>query len=409
MTAVPPANQSEKILKNESSAKDQQQPLRPVFLVRMSAIGDTILAARVHQDVRKKGHSPFLITHANNASLLNCMPQLEGACLQSENGLHFFLRDESTKKISEVDKDFFLKKIRDGVSQYSETEKIILADLQATRRSRRALKLIKAVLAEEKIRTQSLRVKKLTFWRLVFVILSFFYRKQWSRRSVPNWLQRKLKSVHRLQREVVNKIPEATSLSSHHQEPNVLAAPYEELQKRRTQSGESKHVFILIGASYRLKTWPREHWRKLIEIILTRTELKIVLCGGPGERAVAEYLEFLDNKRIENLVGKTTLSETLSWIQTACYVVTGDSFASHAADLLRTPASVLFGATHPLLGFAPEAEHINVHHSALSCSPCSRHGQGECRFKNIRCLTSIEPEEVFSKIEQKLRSSEPRN
>jgi heptosyltransferase-2 len=133
--------------------------------------------------------------------------------------------------------------------------------------------------------------------------------------------------------------------------------------------------------------------------------LKIILCGGPDDRLVATYLAFLNTSRIVDLVGKIPLSETLSLIQKASYVVTGDSFASHAADLLGTPASVLFGATHPLLGFAPENPHATVHHKGLSCSPCSRHGQGECKHRNIRCLTSITPEEVFTKIEQVLARS----
>jgi heptosyltransferase-2 len=378
-----------------------------MLIVRISAIGDTILAARTHAIARHKGYAPYLLTHLSNASLLHCMPQLAGACLSSDNGLSFLLRSAESGEMLPVDGKTFSSAIGEDLShQQNAAEKQLrrilnVVDLQATRRSRRAIAKLEQLMTGQGISVNIHTVHKLTLWRIVLVVWSFFARRQFHGRVPPAWLQNRLKPVHELQSKVMGKLPDIGSHREGLAELPVLTMP----SASSTNKNAQPYVVFLLGSSYRLKSWPREYFRALIEQILNHTELQIVLCGGKDDRTAGEYLEFAHQDRIRNLTGATSLAETLTWIAGAKYVVTGDSFASHAADLLGTPASVLFGSTHPLLGFAPKGTHTTVHHSGLSCSPCSRHGQGECRFKNLRCLTSIKPEQVFSKIEHSLNIS----
>ncbi|NBW82845.1 hypothetical protein EBR21_13935 [bacterium] len=381
-----------------------------LLIVRISAIGDTILAARTHQWAREKGYRPFLVTHANNVSLLDCMPLLAGACLVDERGLKYLLRRSNAPGFDEVDTQRFAQALAGarGTTIAGNNLKlgstVQLADLQATRRSRRAIEELKSRLAAFGLSVQRYEVSKITFWRILLVVWSFLNFRQQTSVTPPAWIRNKLLPVHRLQKNLLDRLPALPVIYGSIDKQPALTHPSANRAANFGLDPQSKCVVLLLGSSHKLKSWPQAHFRKLIELILTRTSLKIVLCGGPDDRLVASWLSFLDSSRIVDLVGKTPLSETLSLIQKASYVVTGDSFASHAADLLGTPASVLFGATHPLLGFAPERPHVTVHHKGLSCSPCSRHGQGECRFKNIRCLTTITPEEVFTKIEQVLVS-----
>ncbi|MEN9810075.1 MAG: hypothetical protein RLZZ488_1642 [Pseudomonadota bacterium] len=376
----------------------------PLLIVRMSAIGDTILAARTHAIARNKGYAPYLLTHSGNASLLNCMPQLAGACLSSDNGLSFMLRSAESGEMLPVDEKTFssalgddLLRLKNSAEKYPRTI-LNVVDLQATRRSRRAIAMLEQVMSGRGISLRTHTVRKLTFWRILLVVWSYCARTQFHGRVPPAWLQKKLEPVHELQRKVMIKLPDFGSHRGSSAQLPVLTLPSAFSKRENAQP----YVVFLLGSSYRLKSWPREYFRGLIGQILSSTNLQIVLCGGKDDRPAGEYLEFNHRERILNLTGATSLAETLAWIAGAKYVVTGDSFASHAADLLGTPVSVLFGSTHPLLGFAPEGTHTYVHHSGLSCSPCSRHGQGECRFKNLRCLTSIKPEQVFSKIEHSL-------
>jgi heptosyltransferase-2 len=374
-------------------------PLSSLFIVRMSAIGDTILSSRTHRLAREKGYAPVLVTGAANASLVHCMPHLAGACLFSDAGLSFLLRPEGSASFSEVGKNEFLKNLkipRDGAAGGS----LPVADLQATGRSKRAFAEIDKLLKSQNIRTKKYVVNKLSFWRIVLVLWSFLAFKQWQGRTPPQWLRKKLKPVRELQRELFDSIP-ALEENAVHLPANGVIVPTKNSSAETGETGNEKHYVVLqLGSSFRLKSWPREHFRKLTDLLLANTAVKIVLSGGNDDRPVGAYLRFQNPERIADLTGTTTLQETLALIGGASYVVTGDSFAGHAADLMGVPASVLFGATHPLLGFEPEGNHTFVHHAALSCSPCSRHGQGECRFRNIRCMTSIKPEEVFTKIEQ---------
>ncbi|MBM3382204.1 MAG: hypothetical protein FJY29_07170 [Betaproteobacteria bacterium] len=388
-----------------SSPVENQQALSktPALLVRISAIGDTLIAARAQAQLQTRGYSPVLVTHKNNASLLNCMPLLQGAWLVSDGVPTFLWRKSTGEGLEDVGESEFISALKNQL-QKSDSKlnknnlRLPLLDVQNTARSRRAIQDLEARLTRAGLNIEKRKVAKLSFWRLLLVFLSFLTRRQQAERSVPQWLQRRLKPVHRLQQELLEGLPrlETASLNP---APMPLIAPHSPAQV------PAGHVVFLVGASLRLKSWPKENYRTLQKLILEQTHLSVVLCGGAEDRAVGEYLSFPPHGRIINNIGKTTLAETLALIRTATYVVTGDSFASHAADLLGTPASVLFGATHPLLGFAPQGSHVNLHHAQLSCSPCSRHGQGECRFKNMRCLTSIKPEEVFSKIEYILKTT----
>jgi heptosyltransferase-2 len=374
----------------------------------MSAIGDTILSARTQLQARDKGYTPFLLTSASNESLVHCMPQLHGACLMSSSGFTFLTRIHGSTMLTEVDADRFFKILQSKSNMNVQFNRknityLPIADLQATRRSKCAIADFEKMLNSQNIRTKKYVARKLSFWRILLVIWSFFARKQWSGRKPPQWLQKKLKPVRELQKELLDKLPHLSGENSKPEE-RILLSPEPQVAVNSPMAANihAPHIVLLLGSSFRLKSWPQEHFRKLIGLVLSRTPLNIVLCGGREDQNVGSYLTFQNSGRIIDLTGRTTLSETLALIKSATYIVTGDSFASHAADLLGTPASVLFGSTHPLFGFEPEGAHTFVHHAGLSCSPCSRHGQGHCRFKNIRCLTSIKPEEVFSKIEQTL-------
>jgi heptosyltransferase-2 len=371
----------------------------PALIVRISAIGDTLIAARTQGQLYSRGYTPVLVTHKNNSTLLNCMPLLQGACLISDHGPEFLWRQENSEKLDQVSENDFLSYLK-ATLQKSDPRKnqndlqLSALDLQNTARSVRAIRELEPRFARAGLKIEKRKVAKLSFWRLLLVFLSFFARSQRPGRKIPAWLHRRLKPVHQLQKELVQTLP-VVPMYSQPNPSNVLIAP-----PQTNAHNLQGHVVFLVGASLRLKSWPKEHYRALQNMIIEHTAFSVVLCGGPEDVRVGEYLAFPEHERIINKIGKTTLAETLSLIRTAKYVVTGDSFASHAADLLGTPASVMFGSTHPLLGFAPQGAHVSVHHAELACSPCSRHGQGECRFKNMRCLTSIKPEEVFSKIEQ---------
>lgn len=372
--------------------------LRPLIVTRMSAIGDTVMTARAQHRLTQKGYAPILLTHKNNAALLGCMPLLQGACLWSDGHMEFFLRKTANEALTSIEKNEFFEWLGSH-AQFSNDKKCVILDLQRTGRSKRAIRDLCMALSENGLANSVRNVRKGTFWRVLLILWAHLALRQWLGRTPPNWLKRRLISVHEHQAHLIQSLPKAPALvESSPTEHSPLSAP-----QFKSEGLSDYYVLFAVGASARLKAWPREHYRSLLKLILADTNAQICLCGGSAESALGDYLTFGHDSRVVNLIGKTSLAETLGLIQGAAYVVTGDSFASHVCDLMKVPASVIFGSTHPQLGFAPQGNHTIIHHSELSCSPCSRHGQGDCRFKNVRCLTSVKPEEVFSQLRLALR------
>lgn len=366
---------------------------RPLIVTRMSAIGDTVITARAQSALVAKGYAPILLTHKNNAALLECMPCLQGACIWSEGNLEFFTRADPEGPLLPTQKVDFFQWLH---SHFHETqpENCVVLDLQRTGRSKRAIRDLRITLSGGGIASSVQSVSKGTIWRILLIFWASLSLRQWFDRTPPLWLKRRLLSVHEHQAQLINALP-LIPMGSERRAALIrpLIAP------AFTPNGlGSSYVVFAVGASARLKAWPREHFRALLKLIVENSDAQVCLCGGPAESTLGEYLAFGHDSRVVNLIGKTSLTETLGLIQKAVYVVTGDSFASHVCDLMGIPASIIFGSTHPKLGFAPQGSHTLVHHTGLSCSPCSRHGQGECRFKNVRCLTSVKPEQVFVKM-----------
>ena len=367
--------------------------VRPLFVTRMSAIGDTVMTARAQDSLCRKGYAPILLTHKSNAALLECMPRLRGACIWSEGNFEFFTRANEQEPLAPAEKADFFRWLGSHPNG-SQPDNYIVLDLQRTRRSKRAIRDLRHTFSEEGIASSVHGVAKGTVWRLLLIVWAYLSFKQWFGRTPPRWLKQRLRSVHEHQARLIEALPVVhtkSELNSDQRRP--LCAP-----DFKPQGLETTYVVFAVGASARLKAWPREHFRALLKLIVESTDAQVCLCGGPSEAALGEYLAFGQNSRVLNLIGKTSLTETLGLIQSAAYVVTCDSFASHVCDLMNVPASVIFGSTHPQLGFAPQGSHTLIHHAELSCSPCSRHGQGNCRFKNVRCLTSVKPEQVFAQL-----------
>lgn len=80
-----------------------------------------------------------------------------------------------------------------------------------------------------------------------------------------------------------------------------------------------------------------------------------------------------------------------------------DSANMHLAALAGTQVVSVWGATHPVCGFAPWRQpDDNAIGLDMECRPCSVYGNRPCRFGDLRCLNNINPETIIKKIEQLL-------
>ena len=164
----------------------------------------------------------------------------------------------------------------------------------------------------------------------------------------------------------------------------------------------SQYLVFCLGSSGNLKNWPEEHFKNLGLLIFKNfPNLKVILTSGPewktARDSIAQTHPHFESRDL-NLI------ETLEAIGKSIYVVTGDSFPSHACFLLNKPFSLLLGGTQPNLGFCPPQAIIESLY--LSCSPCTRHGQGVCHYKNLKCLKDLLPQKIFQSIATYLKSLE---
>ncbi len=77
-----------------------------------------------------------------------------------------------------------------------------------------------------------------------------------------------------------------------------------------------------------------------------------------------------------------------------------DSSNMHLASLTGTPVVSIWGATHPAAGFMGWGQDPdNCIQLDLPCRPCSIYGKKECMYGDYRCLTGIDPNTIFSKVQ----------
>ncbi len=163
-----------------------------------------------------------------------------------------------------------------------------------------------------------------------------------------------------------------------------LTIPLPRMQSKPNPS----HILLAPSAAWEMKRWPVPYWRKLIELMENKN---FVLLGGKDDTFLSE-IQSKAPDRVTNKAGLWSWNETLSSIQNAKLVISGDTGVLHMADLLGVPAIALIGPT--AFGY-PFRETSIVLEAQLYCKPCSKDGRGKCINRTYKkCLFDISPEKV---------------
>ena len=146
------------------------------------------------------------------------------------------------------------------------------------------------------------------------------------------------------------------------------------------------------------RRWPGEYFLKLGLGLLQDPRVVIVLTGTAPEREAAEALRLaLDNPRVLNLAGATTLAELIALYNQASLLITNDSGPAHFASLTPLKVLVLFGPETPAI-YGPLGPGVEVVYRDLACSPCvSVYNQKRSPCSDNRCLKEIRPEEILER------------
>jgi ADP-heptose:LPS heptosyltransferase len=150
------------------------------------------------------------------------------------------------------------------------------------------------------------------------------------------------------------------------------------------------------------RRWPVEHFRVVVEALLSRQRVRCILIGGPGDRAAVDQFQasLSQPQRVVNLAGRISLRELLALMQLSDLYLGNDSGPLHFAASVGLPILALFGPESPEVYGPPVTPRNTVLHRGEPCGPCLNvytDKQSHCG-DNI-CLRRIRPEDVIEVLE----------
>jgi ADP-heptose:LPS heptosyltransferase len=154
-----------------------------------------------------------------------------------------------------------------------------------------------------------------------------------------------------------------------------------------------EYVVIAPSASFLYKRWPVKSFVELTQRLLKETNLHYVVLAGPDDKFCDVFNE-IQNERLHNLQGKTSLKESMNVLAHAKICVGNDSGMNHIAEAYGVPCLTIFGPTDPKFGFAPHGSKSRYLSKELFCKPCSTTGKTPCYRDRLYCMEEISVDEV---------------
>jgi ADP-heptose:LPS heptosyltransferase len=164
-------------------------------------------------------------------------------------------------------------------------------------------------------------------------------------------------------------------------------------------------IIIHPGTRKPTKGWP--YYRKLIEEIIERFDAAVIISGDSNEVSfINKMLDGLDNRKIVNLAGKTTLKQLVAVCAIADMAIGNDSGVLHIARAVKTPTITIFGPEDP--GLAGNADALDMRLAAdVGCRtdsdyfgismPAVRRCKKETCEEHI-CMKGIMPASIIENI-----------
>jgi heptosyltransferase I len=147
------------------------------------------------------------------------------------------------------------------------------------------------------------------------------------------------------------------------------------------------------------KHWFDDRWSKLCRVLGKATGAMPVLLGGPGDRFRAEGIAATSGIPVANLCGKTRLDDCAAVIRGARLLIGVDTGLTHLGIAMQCPTLALFGSTAPYLDTGSPSARVLYH--KLACSPCHRRPTCDGAFT---CMDRHSVEDVLTAALDLLRS-----
>lgn len=108
-----------------------------------------------------------------------------------------------------------------------------------------------------------------------------------------------------------------------------------------------RDYFVLFpGADWAGRRWPPERFAEIARRLAEQTGWAGMVCGGPGDRALAETIRVESGVPLEDWTGRTTLPELAAVMGGARLVVSNETAGAHMAACVGTPCVCILGGGH---------------------------------------------------------------
>jgi len=160
----------------------------------------------------------------------------------------------------------------------------------------------------------------------------------------------------------------------------------------------AKKIGLCVKGTFPLKTWPKEYFARLVELLDERYDAAFFIIGAPEDREYADEVIAAGKVKPANFCGRTSLTDMVPLYHAMDLFVTVDTGATHIAATTDVPMVVMYGCTSPKR-WHPMNENSRVLTTEEDCCPCKIAAE-EC--PKPKCLWNIKPEAVLEKCAELL-------
>ncbi len=155
------------------------------------------------------------------------------------------------------------------------------------------------------------------------------------------------------------------------------------------------------GKDATYKRWPAEKYAKLADKIVEKFSATIILMGDSNEEELCHRVAGLMTGPSIQFCGKTTIGQCAALLKRCQLNVVNDGGPLHIAVAVGAKTISIFGPVDDqVYGPYPLDQHLVVKND-IACRPCYRRFR-MARCSHHNCLTNINVEDVFRKVEQLL-------
>ena len=224
--------------------------------------------------------------------------------------------------------------------------------------------------------------------------------------QVPSWRGDRHEIFYYLNliAELDERLHGKSSVMQHEPEYGLTVSPERQQEAREllrsAGARENRPLVVLCPGSTnsRAKRWPAERYAAISDRVTRDLNAVVVLIGSQDEVDVSETVSGFSSSKPIMLTGRTELAQAVAVLSLADVVVTNDTGPAHISAALDRPTLVIFGPTNPVTT-RPFSSSSEVIRRPPDCAPCMLR---DCPIDH-RCMTAIDPDEVFSRVSALLK------